>query len=119
VAGAGGRRWLSSFHGGDAATGRLRSPLFRLDRPSLWLRVGGGRDAAKLRVSLLVKGRAVATATGELSEQFRTVRWDVRANQGEEAELEVVDEATGSWGHLQLDEVWLIPAEARPGSWPP
>ncbi|MDY0001075.1 MAG: hypothetical protein RBU30_07265 [Polyangia bacterium] len=114
VAGAGGRRWLSSFHGGDAATGSLVSPAFLLDRPSLWLRVGGGRDQEKLRVSLVVEGARVASATGDQSERFRTVTWDVRAHQGKEARLEVEDEATGSWGHLQLDEVWLVPAEARP-----
>jgi len=107
VGGAGGRRWVSSFHGGDASTGKIASPPFRLDRPELHLRVGGGRDLARLVVRLRVGGRVVRRATGHNSEQFRPVTWDVRAWRGRDAVLEVVDAASGSWGHLQVDEVWL------------
>jgi hypothetical protein len=109
VRGAGGRRWVSSFHGGDAATGRLVSPAFRLDRPRLSLRVAGGRDPERLAVRLRVDGRVVRLATGADTERFRSVVWDVRPWRGRDAVLEAVDEATGGWGHLQLDEVWLVP----------
>lgn len=108
VGGAGGRRWVSSFHGGDAPTGRLTSPAFRLDRPVLQLRVGGGRDPERLVVRLRVGDEVVRRATGRNSDQFHTVRWDVKPWQGKEAVLEAVDNATGGWGHLQLDEVWLL-----------
>jgi len=109
VAGAGGRRWVSSFHGGDAATGRLRSPPFMLDRPTLRLRVGGGRQPTRLRVQLEVNGQVVRQATGPGSERFHIVRWDVRPWLGKRARLVIRDRATGGWGHLQLDEVWLVP----------
>jgi hypothetical protein len=108
IGGAGGKRWLSSFHGGDAAVGKLTSPTFRLDRPVLSLRVGGGRDRLRLAVRLRVDGKTVRSTTGHNSEQFRTVIWDVRPWKGRDAVLEVEDSATGSWGHLQLDEVWLV-----------
>jgi hypothetical protein len=108
VSGAGGRRWVSSFHGGDATTGKVRSPPFRLDRPTLQLRVGGGRDPTRLVVRLIVDSKVVQRVTGDNSERFRRVTWDVRPWQGRDAVLEAVDEATGSWGHLQLDEVWLV-----------
>lgn len=107
VGGAGGRRWVSSFHGGDAPTGKLASPPFRLDRPVLQLRVGGGRDLARLVVRLRVGGKVVRRVTGHNSEQFRRVTWDVRPWRGRDAVLEAVDAASGGWGHLQLDEVWL------------
>jgi hypothetical protein len=109
VGGAGGRRWLSSFHGGDVATGKVTSPSFRLDRPVLRLRVGGGSDRTRLGVHLRVDGQVVRSATGHNSEQFRPVIWDVRPWQGRDAVLEVVDATSGPWGHLQLDEVWLGP----------
>jgi hypothetical protein len=109
VAGAGGKRWISSFHGGDAATGRMRSPPFVLDRPTLVLRVGGGRQTGSLQVRLEVDGQVVRRTTGPGSERFHTVRWDVRPWLGRRAELVVEDRATGGWGHLQLDEVWLVP----------
>ena len=108
VSGVGGRRWVSSFHGGDAATGRLVSPSFELNRTHLWLRVAGGRDPKRLVVRLRVDGQVARLATGTNSERLRTVRWDVRRWKGRRATLEVVDSATGPWGHLLLDEVWLV-----------
>ncbi len=108
VAGAGGRRWVSSFHGGDIATGKLISPRFRLDRPWLQMLLGGGANARLLQVRLRVGGKVVLWATGKNSEQFHQVRWNVRRWQGRLAVLELVDEAVGSWGHIQLDEVWLV-----------
>ncbi len=107
IGGAGGRRWLSSFHGGDAARGKLTSPSFPLDRPVMRMRIGGGRDPKLLVVRLRVDGKIVRSTTGHNSEQFREVVWDVRPWQGRNAVLELVDEATGAWGHLQLDEVFL------------
>ncbi len=108
VSAAGGRRWVSSFHGGDAATGTLVSPPFRLDLPTLRFRVGGGRDRTRLVVRLRVKGQVVRRATAHNSERFRPVTWDVRPWLGRDAVLEAVDASSGAWGHLQLDEVWLL-----------
>jgi len=108
VGDAGGRRWVSSFHGGDVATGKLRSPSFQLNRPILRFRVGGGRDPARLVVRLRVNGQVVRRATGHNSERFRPVTWDVRPWLGRSAVLEAVDASTDPWGHLQLDEVWLL-----------
>ena len=113
VGGMGGKRWISSFHGGDAATGRLVTKPFAIDRPRLQVRVGGGRDPERLAVRLKVAGKVVRQATGHNSEQFRVVRWDVRPWLGQQAVLEVVDQATGGWGHIQVDEVWLVPAGER------
>jgi hypothetical protein len=107
---AGGRRWVSSMHGGDGATGVLTSPEFPLVVSHLWLRVGGGTDA-KLRVELLVDGVVVRTLTppAPASERFRDVDLDVTALIGKNARLRFVDEATGGWGHLNVDEIWAVP----------
>jgi hypothetical protein len=109
VSGAAGRRWASSFHGGDAAVGRLRSPPFVIDRPTLTLRVGGGRAAEPLEVRLVVDGQVTHRATGTNREVLAEVRWDVRGLLGRTARLEAVDAATGPWGHLMFDEVLLVP----------
>jgi len=42
------------MNGGDAATGRVTSPMFTLDGARLTLRLGGGTDATKLRAELWV-----------------------------------------------------------------
>ncbi len=108
VGDAGGRRWVSSFHGGDVATGTLRSPSFQLNRPTLRFRMGGGRDPARLLVRLRVGDQVVRRATAHNSERFRPVTWDVRPWLGRSAVLEAVDASSKPWGHLQLDEVWLL-----------
>lgn len=89
----------------DGATGTLRSPPFPIEGDRLTLRVGGGHDPEKLRVSLLIDGERVASATGRNSEMLARKEWDVSRWKGREAVLEVVDGATGSWGHLIVDEI--------------
>ena len=63
VFGATGQRFATSMHGGDAAIGRVTSPVFALDGAKLTLRIGGGTDATKLRVELWVDDAIVKTAS--------------------------------------------------------
>lgn len=95
---------------GDEATGRLRSPPFLLEGDLITLRVGGGHEPEKLRVSLLVDGETIHTATGRNSEMLHRKEWDVSAHKGREAILEIVDDADGGWGHILVDEIeqWLV-----------
>lgn len=99
--------YLSSFDErlGDAATGKLTSPEFALVGDRLVVRVGGGRDPIRLRVSLLVAGEAVAWATGHDREVLGRRAWDISRWKGKSGRIEVVDEATGAWGHVLVDEV--------------
>jgi hypothetical protein len=103
----GGRHFVSSMHGGDSATGTLTSPEIDLDGVRLTLRLSGGRDETRLRVELRVGDEIVHVATGENSERMRDVSWDVSAVRGLHARIVLIDQATGSWGHLQVDEIWL------------
>lgn len=102
---------------GDGATGTLLSPPFRLEGDLITLRVGGGHDPEKLRVSLLVDGKPIHTATGRNSEMLHRKEWDVSAYQGREAVLEIVDEAEGGWGHILVDEIeqWLLRSAGTAG----
>jgi hypothetical protein len=43
------------------------------------------------------------------SERFRDVTVDVSGLKGAAVELHLVDAASGAWGHLNVDEVWLLP----------
>lgn len=108
----GGKRWASSMHKGDDSVGTVLSPEFTIDRPRLRMRVGGGNDHG-LRVELLVAGEnALVLWTPEPeSDRFRDADLDVSAYQGKVARVRLVDETTGGWGHLNVDELWLLPAE--------
>jgi hypothetical protein len=99
--------FVSSYHPtlGDAAVGRLRSAPFLLEGDILTLRVAGGRDPKRLRVELVVDGEVVAAASGHNSEIFARWAWNVSDHRGRFATLRIVDDATGGWGHIMVDEL--------------
>jgi len=101
---------VNSFNGGDAATGRLTSPPFKIERRYLQFLIGGGGHENQTCVNLLVDGRVVRTATGPNvnpggSERLQPAQWDVAEFLGREAVLEIVDDASGGWGHVSVDEI--------------
>ncbi len=107
-----GGRWLTtSMHGGDAATGTLISPPFVVDGSRLTMRVGGGSDTPGIRVELRVADRVVRSASPRSppSERLVEIAWDVADLRGQTATVALVDDSTGSWGHLNVDELWLWP----------
>ena len=108
VSGFLGRGLVNSFFGGDGSTGRLISPGFKIQRKYLSFFIGGGLDSEKLTVQLLVGGRAVRVATGLNSkpggsEELARMFWDVSEYEGKLARIEIVDMATGGWGHINVD----------------
>jgi 4-amino-4-deoxy-L-arabinose transferase-like glycosyltransferase len=98
----------NSYHGGDRSVGVLLSPELEVDRPVLAFRVGGGNDRELLQVRLLVEEREVHRETGPGTDVTEDRRVDVRAYRGKKMRVEVVDRATGPWGHLVFDDVRLL-----------
>ncbi len=107
VMGTGGHFYASSLHRerGDAATGRLESPPFVIDRDVLALSVGGG--AAGVHVELKIAGRRRFVATGRNAPVMIPHLWNVARFRGRSAQLVVRDDATGGWGHIHVDDVVL------------
>jgi hypothetical protein len=99
--------YVSSYHRlqGDRASGTLRTAPFELRGDLLVMRVGGGRDRRKLRVDVRVAARVIASFTGRDAELLTRRQVPIAEHRGQLATIEVVDEATGPWGHLNLDEV--------------
>lgn len=102
----GGRYYVSSFHGGDANTGTLHSPSFLIEGSKITFRMSGGRSE-KLRVELWVDGVVERSDTGTDSEGMETISWSVAAYEGKQAQIVLIDEETGPWGHLNVDEFWV------------
>ncbi|GAA2159714.1 glycosyl hydrolase family 32 [Humibacillus xanthopallidus] len=104
-----GARLVNTFLEGDATTGTLASAPFTITRSRLGLLVGGGNhpwgQANPTAVVLKVDGQVVRSATGRDSETLAWQTWDVADLVGRQASIEVVDDNTGGWGHLLLDEV--------------
>ncbi|GAA1187963.1 levanbiose-producing levanase [Kitasatospora gansuensis] len=102
---------LDTYAGTDSATGTITSPAFTIDRDTLHLLVAGGRhplgQPGATAVNLLVDGLPVRTATGDDTGTLKPVTWDLSQWQGRSAQLQILDDATGGWGHLMLDQVTL------------
>jgi hypothetical protein len=103
----GGRYYATSYHGSDEAIGTLISPGFPLAGSRITFRVSGGRDPRTLRAELWVDGRREKVATGNRSERMEEVMWNVASHAGQSGQIVLVDEETGDWGHLNVDEIWI------------
>ncbi|MFG0333334.1 MAG: PSD1 and planctomycete cytochrome C domain-containing protein [Maioricimonas sp. JB049] len=90
---------------GDAHTGRLTSPSFEISRKMIRMLVGGGAHEGKTCVNLLVGGKVVRTATGRNNNQMFPVSWDVEEFLGKTAQIEIVDDETGGWGNIGVDQI--------------
>jgi hypothetical protein len=95
----------------DAARGWMRLPPFTIKGELISLMVGGGQDVQRVRVSLVVDGQAVRTATGCGSEILGRRLWNVADFVGRTAHIEVVDDSAAGWGHIVVDEIteWRAP----------
>jgi hypothetical protein len=107
VFGATGRRFATSMHGGDAATGRITSPAFALAGAKLTMMLGGGTDSTKLRVELWIDNAIVRAASVPQpgGDTLRRIEWDIAELRDKQATLVLVDDSTT--GHLDVDDVWL------------
>ncbi|HEV2452829.1 MAG TPA: immunoglobulin domain-containing protein [Verrucomicrobiae bacterium] len=107
VSGYDGSGLVNSYLGGDGSTGTLTSPPFVITRPYLDFLIGGGDYPGQECINLIVSNVVVETATGADSETLLPAQWNVSAYVGQTATLQIVDSATGSWGHILVDEIVL------------
>jgi hypothetical protein len=115
---------------GDGPVGELLSDPFQINTATIDFLIGGGNDIVNERVSLLVKrtpdepppGRPDAvrhlpdgdywtflSATGRNEEQMYRRVWDVSRWNGRVARILVVDNASGPWGHINVDDFHVHP----------
>ncbi len=126
VTGFEGKGLVNSFLGGDKPTGKLTSPEFTIERDYIKFLIGGGAHKGKTCINLLIDGKVVLTATGPNlqpggSEFLNWENWDVKQYQGKKAVLQIVDEASGGWGHINVDQISQsnTPAKKKPFVAPP
>ncbi len=112
VSGFRGHGFVNGYIKQDGAKGSLTSPDLKVERKYISFLLGGGMDPQRLRVDLLVGGKVVRTATGPNdrpggTEALAWFCWDVRKLAGKTAVIQIVDDATGGWGHINVDEITL------------
>lgn len=122
VSGFLGHGLVNSFYGGDKATGTLTSPEFKIERKFITFLIGGGGIERETCMNLLIGGKIVRTATGPNileggSEELAPSSWDVAEFAGKSAQIQIVDNRTGGWGHINVDHIVMTDkpvAAARP-----
>ncbi|OYV05591.1 MAG: hypothetical protein CFE26_10800, partial [Verrucomicrobiales bacterium VVV1] len=102
-----GESLACSAHGGDAATGSLTSPEFKITEDYLAFLLAGGNHPGKTSVQLVVNGKVVNEATGENLLSCRTVVWNVATLKGSSARIRIIDQETGKWGVIAADQFVL------------
>ena len=100
-----GKSLANSFHGGDQSTGTLTSRAFTIERKRIQFLVGGGANKDLLGARLLVDGVPVRQACGNNLETPVAISWDVAELQGKKAQIAIVDNAAGGWGHILADQI--------------
>jgi len=105
-----GHGLVNSFYHGDGKIGTLTSPPFKIERSFLRFLVGGGGYAGTTCINLRINDQVRRTATGPNtqgggSEKLDWAEWDVKEFLGQTGVIEIVDQATGGWGHLNVDQI--------------
>jgi len=92
---------------GDKAEAELRSPVFTIAAETITLLVGGGnhRDSTYVALCRASDDEELFRETGRNAEAMQRRFWDVSPYRGENVYLKVVDQHTGGWGHINVDDI--------------
>lgn len=134
-----GRYWIGTYENyrvpgrqqagmiqGDEPRGTLVSAPFIIPKGRLNFLVGGG-SGFETRVELLLAppaarrsagGEAVLWASGRNTETMHRVEWDLTPHAGKSGRLRIVDNASGGWGHINVDDFRFIASLSTPDRLP-
>src|SRR3954469_10327383 len=102
-----GRGLVNSFFNGDRSRGTLTSQPFPINRNYLTFLIGGGAHDGKTCINLLIDNKILRTATGDEAEHLSPFTWDLRDLKDKQATLQIVDNESGGWGHINVDQITL------------
>ncbi|MBN2377876.1 MAG: hypothetical protein JXD22_15875 [Sedimentisphaerales bacterium] len=106
VSGFLGKGLINTFDpSGDGLTGTLTSGEFEITKNYIHFLIGGGNNPGKTCVNLIIDGDVIQTATGKNVEKLEWTTWDVTSFEGKKAIIQIVDEVTDTWGHINVDHI--------------
>ena len=95
--------------GVDAPQGTLTSMKFTIVGSTMNFLIGGGNrawgTAEPCCVNLVIDEKVERTMTGNNTETMARQEWDVSDLHGKIAQLVVIDNSSGGWGHPNFDDV--------------
>ena len=106
VTGYQGSRLVNTFLGGDASIGTLTSTPFTIQRNYLRFLIGSGNQRGQTCMNLIVNGQVVRSSVGMGDrEDLSALQWNVSNLISSNATIQIVDNATGGWGHINVDQI--------------
>jgi hypothetical protein len=106
-----GQKLANSYRGSDRFKGQLTSAEFVIQHPRIAFLIAGGNHPLKTCINLVVDGKTVRTATGDNSDALQPHEWDVSDLLNKPARLQIVDDVSGGWGHIDIDQIEFRSAE--------
>ena len=89
----------------DEKQGKLSSSLFTIKKDYIKFLVGGGNTKGKTCINLIVNDSIIFSSNGDNDGQLRQHEWNVKHLKNETAQIEIVDNFSGSWGHIMIDDI--------------
>ena len=102
-----GKGLVNTWTGSDSPKGKLTSPSFAIERRFICFLIGGGNHPRETCINLIVDGKVVRSSTGRNTDAMIGEQWDVRDLAGKTASIEIVDNHSGGWGHIDIDQIEL------------
>ena len=106
---------------GDGPQGTLTSIEFKIVGNTMNFLIGGGNHAwgtpTPCCVNLVINEQVERTSTGDATETMSRKEWDVSDLKGKTAQLVVVDQNGGGWGHPNFDDVHQADASGNNIPW--
>lgn len=73
--------------------------------------------SSETTVNLLVNDNIIYSETGSNSEALGWRSWNVASLKGENAQIQVIDNNTGGWGHILVDQILLSDQPKQTANW--
>ena len=103
----------------------LTSPPFKIQRRHINFLIGAGNFLEATCINLLVDGKVVRSAVGPArkidgKEVLDWQSWNVEDLAGKEVRIQIVDQATHGWGHINVDQIVQSDTPRQPSlkDWP-
>lgn len=104
-----GNYWVGTFEiAGDKPQGTLTSVPFKVTQPfASFLVAGGSHENTRVELVRADTQQVIFKASGYDSENLRPVVVDLKAHQGKEIFIRLIDRESGGWGHINFDDFKL------------
>lgn len=104
-----GKGLANSWTGSDSPKGKLISPDFKIERPCISFLIAGGNYSidhpSETCIKLVVDGKVVRSGVGANSDAMAWMEWTVADLKGKTAHIEIVDNSSDGWGHIEVDQI--------------